>query len=288
MDLFTSAACSFRAESYWAYEVCHGDYIKQYHEEREGKSLKVQEYMLGRWNKKRTEELRDRLAAAAARNEPVKYKKIESLSLPYVEVEMTDGTPCDLINGKPRQSRVLYVCYPHGKNEVYSLKEVSTCQYEVVILTQALCEHPSYKPLAAAEHNIKCSPTIDGSPVPPRQSWMTSAMMVNNYDAPHYVVHQSILSDHFSHRFPRAQNSKLQRLVELKMEPEMQQFSRILTELDAAIKNQRTANAAGVLGIHSTVPTAPEVSGSKPFTDFISGVSCLTGVSDLIRVERLA
>lgn len=34
--LFTSSSCSYRIESYWTYEICHGSYIKQYHEEREG------------------------------------------------------------------------------------------------------------------------------------------------------------------------------------------------------------------------------------------------------------
>ena len=54
---------------------------------------------------------------------------------------MTDGTLCDL-NQQPRRTRVLYVCYPAGKNEIYSLKEVSTCEYEVVVLTNVLCSHP--------------------------------------------------------------------------------------------------------------------------------------------------
>lgn len=34
--LFTQKICSYRLESYWSYEVCHGRYIRQYHEEREG------------------------------------------------------------------------------------------------------------------------------------------------------------------------------------------------------------------------------------------------------------
>lgn len=66
------------------------------------------------------------------------------------------------------------------------------------------------------------------------------------------------------------------------MEPEMHQFTRILTELDAAIKNQRNTNAAagGALTTPTAnVPTAPAIGGATPFTDFISGVSCLTGVS---------
>lgn len=38
--LFVSPVCSYRVESYWTYEVCHGSHIRQYHEEREGKPSK--------------------------------------------------------------------------------------------------------------------------------------------------------------------------------------------------------------------------------------------------------
>jgi Glucosidase II beta subunit-like protein len=40
--LFTGDVCSYRIESYWTYEICHGNYIKQYHEERDGKTSKMQ------------------------------------------------------------------------------------------------------------------------------------------------------------------------------------------------------------------------------------------------------
>lgn len=55
-----------------------------------------------------------------------------------------DGTLCDL-NEKPRITRVLYVCYHSGKHEVYSFKETSICEYEAIVLSQLLCEHPKYK-----------------------------------------------------------------------------------------------------------------------------------------------
>lgn len=44
--LFTGDVCSYRIESYWTYEICHGNYIKQYHEERDGKSSKMQVRLL--------------------------------------------------------------------------------------------------------------------------------------------------------------------------------------------------------------------------------------------------
>lgn len=30
--------------------MCHGKHVKQYHEERDGKKIKKQEYFLGRWD----------------------------------------------------------------------------------------------------------------------------------------------------------------------------------------------------------------------------------------------
>lgn len=163
--LFSSSSCSYRIESYWTYEVCHGNYIKQFHEEREGKTSKRQEYFLGKWDKQKTEKLRKTLEDKDG--EKLKYKKIDGLSLPYLEFEMTDGTLCDLINNQPRVTKVLYVCYAPGKNEVYSLKEVSTCNYEVIILTPTLCAHPSFKPTVTAENNINCVP-LDESPDMPK------------------------------------------------------------------------------------------------------------------------
>lgn len=79
---------------------------------------------------------------------------------------MTDGTLCDLINNQPRITKVLYVCYAPGKNEVYSLKEVSTCNYEVIILTPTLCAHPSFKPTVTAENNINCIPLNESPDMP--------------------------------------------------------------------------------------------------------------------------
>jgi len=51
MGLMTLLLVFYQLESYWTYELCHGRYIRQYHEEREGKKVKLQEYYLGMWNK---------------------------------------------------------------------------------------------------------------------------------------------------------------------------------------------------------------------------------------------
>lgn len=53
--------------------------------------MKTQEYYLGKWDKLKTEALKLRLEKAERDNEKIRVKKIEGLSLPVLEMEMTDG-----------------------------------------------------------------------------------------------------------------------------------------------------------------------------------------------------
>lgn len=162
--LFSQTSCSYRIESYWTYEVCHGKFVRQYHEEREGKKVKLQEYILGQWDKTQLEVTVDALKMDGKTKDttPIPGKKIEGVTLPYFEISMGNGTVCDLNNNKPRQTKIIYVCQIHGKNNIYSLKETSTCQYEFIILSPFLCAHPKYKPQESGENQINCVP-IEGS-----------------------------------------------------------------------------------------------------------------------------
>ncbi|XP_008553142.1 endoplasmic reticulum lectin 1 [Microplitis demolitor] len=169
--LFDQKLCSFKLESYWTYEICHGRYVKQYHEEREarGQKIKKQEYFLGTFDKLQ----RSKLSAEydeKAKNPEKKYevptKKFEGIRMPYVEVKMTDGTVCDLSN-KPRTIKLLYVCHQMGKHEIYSLEEVSSCEYEAIILSPFICSHPDYDPRLTDEDEITCIPE-DKSPKKPK------------------------------------------------------------------------------------------------------------------------
>jgi len=178
--LFTQLSCSYKLESYWTYELCHGRYIRQYHEEREGKKVKLQEYYLGMWNKtqfaklneepswleRKDKDLRGETKSSGTHEDAIPMKKIDGLNMPYLQVNMSDGTVCDL-NGKPRLTKVLYVCYSHGKHDIFSLKETSICEYEVIVLSPLLCQHPKYKPQESGENIINCHP-IEGSPRRPK------------------------------------------------------------------------------------------------------------------------
>ncbi|EFX71320.1 hypothetical protein DAPPUDRAFT_308922 [Daphnia pulex] len=165
--LFTQMSCSYRLESFWTYELCHGRYIRQYHEERDGKKVKLQEYYLGKFDKEKMDRQSAEIDAEIkiGERQEVPVRKIEGLSLPYLLVTMDSGTLCDL-NGKPRMTRVYYVCYPAGKHEIFSLEEASSCEYEIVVLTPHLCQHPDYRAKESEENKINCW-AVEGSPKKP-------------------------------------------------------------------------------------------------------------------------
>lgn len=48
----------------------------------------------------------------------VPTRKINGHIYPYYKVTMENGTPCDLLNNKPRLTSVLYMCAPRSSNEV--------------------------------------------------------------------------------------------------------------------------------------------------------------------------
>ncbi|ALC39404.1 CG6766 [Drosophila busckii] len=154
--IFSSPSCSFRIETYWSYEICHGHHVRQYHEEREGKNVKFQEFYLGKWTEEKTElakkEWENDRKAGRPRH---KTLKIDNVRYPYYEMELTDGTMCDIIDA-PRTTMVRYVCYPHGKDDIYSFKETSSCNYEAIILTSTLCAIPAFHPEETKEIPIKC------------------------------------------------------------------------------------------------------------------------------------
>ncbi|KOC69075.1 Endoplasmic reticulum lectin 1 [Habropoda laboriosa] len=167
--LFLQNTCSYRVDSYWSYELCHGRYVRQFHEDRDGKKVKTQEYYLGTFDKLQGSKLMAEYAereASPTRKADIPVKKVDGIKMPYVEIEMTDGTSCDVTN-KKRKIKVLYVCYEHGKHELFSLEEPSSCEYEVVVLSPLLCSHPDYRPQATGENEINCHP-VDNAPMKPK------------------------------------------------------------------------------------------------------------------------
>uniref|UniRef100_A0A671SCV2 Endoplasmic reticulum lectin n=1 Tax=Sinocyclocheilus anshuiensis TaxID=1608454 RepID=A0A671SCV2_9TELE len=160
--LFKQSSCSYRIESYWTYEVCHGKHVRQYHEDKEtGQKINIQEYYLGTMNKK------DGAGWQICKLKFVPTKNIEGQLTPYYPVEMGQGTECSLRQNEPRFTTVLYVCHPEAKHEILTIAEVTTCQYEVVVLTPLLCPHPKYRSKSSPVNDIFCQ-ALGGSPLRPQ------------------------------------------------------------------------------------------------------------------------
>uniref|UniRef100_A0A8C5C7G8 Endoplasmic reticulum lectin n=1 Tax=Gadus morhua TaxID=8049 RepID=A0A8C5C7G8_GADMO len=98
----------------------------------------------------------------------VPTRNIEGQFTPYYPVGMGNGTPCVLKQNQARATSVMYVCHPEAKHEILSIAEVTTCEYEVVILTPLLCNHPKFRFKSSPVNAILCQ-ALAGSPLRPQQ-----------------------------------------------------------------------------------------------------------------------
>ncbi|XP_065052144.1 endoplasmic reticulum lectin 1-like isoform X2 [Rhopilema esculentum] len=164
--------CSYRLEPYWTYEVCHGLHVRQFHEEKVPgqEKPKVQEYFLGKVITEDPGEAAtdDKKANEKQETESVKIpkKEIDGRLTPYFNFTMDNGTPCDIKHNKPRRVDILYICHATANNEVFSVKETTTCEYEVIILTPELCHNPAYLMKDNPVNGIHCLP-LEGAPSRP-------------------------------------------------------------------------------------------------------------------------
>uniref|UniRef100_A0A8C5EC47 Endoplasmic reticulum lectin n=1 Tax=Gouania willdenowi TaxID=441366 RepID=A0A8C5EC47_GOUWI len=164
--LFKRSSCSYRIESYWTYEVCHGKHIRQYHEEKETGQVSIH-YSLRTVQTQLRVKSRFNLGTDQEKAD-IPTKNIEGQLTPYYSLEMGNGTPCVLKQNEPRSTSVLYVCHPEAKHEILSVAEVTTCEYEVVVLTPLLCAHPKYRFKSSPVNAIFCQ-ALAGSPLRPLQ-----------------------------------------------------------------------------------------------------------------------
>jgi len=163
----TAKKCSIRLEPYWTYEICHGEIVKQYHEEKaDDGTVSKTEYVLGRLTKLEVKEILTSSINSGKEKQKVSKRRINNRETPYYSVVMSNGTPCDLSNGKFRSTTVLYICHPSSHSEILSIKEVTTCEYELVVLTPNLCKNPLYIVKAKPVHSIQCH-ALDGAPRSP-------------------------------------------------------------------------------------------------------------------------
>ncbi|XP_033224495.1 endoplasmic reticulum lectin 1 isoform X2 [Belonocnema kinseyi] len=257
--LFNQNTCSYRLESYWTYKLCHGQYVRQYHEEREGKKVKAHGYDLGTFDRAQRIKLSaeyDEHAKNPNRRAEIPVKKVDGINMPYVEIEMKDGTICDL-NNKPRSIKVLYVCYQHGKHEIFSLKEISSCEYEAVVLSPLLCSHPDYRPQDNGENEINCRP-VDNAPKKPRSLMQLEAESVK-------LRHQKVSDDKMQKVYAIFHVDKEGQDGEARVRVEIH-------PVDVLDKNFNIADS-----VSNLVDQGVSLAKVNPVESFLSGRNCLNG-----------
>ncbi|PAV66752.1 hypothetical protein WR25_10492 isoform I [Diploscapter pachys] len=147
--IYKEKKCSFLIDTYWTYELCHGKYVVQFHEQMTVRGVYKTEYYLGNYAVDYSN-LKDR----SNEFDPPK-RLLQGENYPYFSVLYTQGTTCDL-TGKPRTIEVLYICAQNEKARILSITETSSCKYEMIVMTELLCKHPKYKLTAKKDFEITC------------------------------------------------------------------------------------------------------------------------------------
>lgn len=165
-DIYSKKFCSYRIESYWIYELCHGEHVKQYHETKNaGKRAVTESYFLGKFNSDVQEP--DYLKDDKNVEKPnIHWKNFDGKKVATYMVKYTDGTPCEILPGVNREISILYACDPNGNDNIVTFEETSSCIYEMVVVTKSICVHPAYKPKQESQKSVDCY-ALDNSPIKP-------------------------------------------------------------------------------------------------------------------------
>uniref|UniRef100_A0A915E7L6 Endoplasmic reticulum lectin 1 n=1 Tax=Ditylenchus dipsaci TaxID=166011 RepID=A0A915E7L6_9BILA len=271
--IYDDNVCSYRIESYWLYELCHGRYLLQYHDEKETKTRV--EYYLGHYAKFEAEaeaKTFDQL------NPPT--RKVGEEMLPYYPVTYVSGTVCDLTN-KPRETTVLYVCDETAKNNVQSFNEVSSCKYEIVVLTNRLCAHPSFQKPPTKEHEIHCF-AVDAEQLHPKPKNLIASEKENTNQ---FFQEFSLLK---SSSLVSSTKNIFDRLMQVSVDEtddEFDQLNLILQALKANAKQAVQPTPQSNIQTPLAKLETPSPSDQQLVEQFWQGKACLSGGSGWWKYE---
>lgn len=266
--LMNREVCSYRLEQYWTYELCHGRFIRQFHEESTIQKLKGQEFFLGKYDITHVgiseQNFQEKLALLKKAGLKAPTVNIEGVNLPYVEFNFTGGTLCDL-NKKARSTRVLYVCSENSKHELHSVKEIYTCEYEAIVLSPMLCLHRDYLVTVANEHDINCHPVGDSPPKPVDITSFEAGMRAESkpeslFDGKTIIIDAADLTSSGA--------------IKLELKIHDSDGNELSSETFNEMM-QKVASGPSVSSKHSQ----PPATDSSILQDFLSGRLCLQGVS---------
>jgi len=126
---------------WWSYELCINQHIKQFHL-ADGKPNQIS--LIGKfekdfdWDKTPSDDDKEH------------FSDYENFGKNNGHVQYySDGDICDL-TGEPRTAKLVHVCDNLStiRTKLISIQEPSTCKYEIVLHSQAMCKHPEFIPKA--------------------------------------------------------------------------------------------------------------------------------------------
>ncbi|KAL9112011.1 MAG: hypothetical protein Q9227_003631 [Pyrenula ochraceoflavens] len=154
--------CIYHNSGWWSYAFCYNSQIKQFHylpPGSGGREWPPQEdpttpaYILGRFDDKE----KSRKAKSTANKPGTEVATLQTQGdSRYLVQRLGGGTTCDL-TGKERRVEVQFHCHPSSGDRIYSINEVSTCSYLLVVYTPRLCNDVAFQPPQENKpHSIIC------------------------------------------------------------------------------------------------------------------------------------
>ncbi|KAI9028964.1 glucosidase II beta subunit-like protein-domain-containing protein [Phycomyces nitens] len=165
----------FTLHGYWTYEYCHGQHVRQFHEERIAQGENGQpdtkregaSFYLGLYpGTTESSDLVQKNTVKQGTNIQQRSKSTPETSLHhvgdkrYLVQKWGGGTQCD-ITKEPRTIEVQYHCDLQVHDRITMFQEIKTCQYQIVISTPRLCDELVLSSQSQSEtYPIKCDPIV--------------------------------------------------------------------------------------------------------------------------------
>lgn len=187
--------CMYYVSGWWSYSFCYNSQIKQYHHLTPGAGGPVwppQEdpstpaYILGRFSEH---------ASSKRKGDKDEKSTTDVTALQtqgdtrYLVQHLSGGTICDL-TGRERHIEVQFHCHPQSTDQIFTIKEVSTCSYLLVLYTPRLCNDVAFQPPQENKpYSVICREILRPEEVEPwEEEKMKQATDVLTKEKPHEPV----------------------------------------------------------------------------------------------------
>ena len=168
-----SGSCLYFISGWWSYSFCYAQSVKQFHPLPPGKGgapsfppaedPTTPSYVLGKFGDRRVNAHRSGLGGAIGggaggaaekeaglgiedrSGETMQVQAKGSSSSRYLSQKLSGGTTCDL-TGAPRRVEIQFHCHPQSTDRIGWIREVSTCNYLMMVYTPRLCNDVAFSP----------------------------------------------------------------------------------------------------------------------------------------------